>query len=592
VPVAERWGQLPPHRQSIRPLLAELDGSGELLTVEDPVDPVHELASYLWETARGPAVVFERVQGHTLPVFGNLLNSRGRIARGLGVSLGELHTVLANAPDRALEPVVVGAGACQEVVLADPDLRQLPVPSFFAGETGPYITAGVIVAKGVTGKRNASFARLKILDGATAFVGIAPEHHLSILAREAAARGRPLEVAITIGNHTAVLVAAAYYLNLGDDELEVAGALLGEPLEVVSCGTVDLEVPAECEIVIEGTLDARQLVEEGPVSEFSGLYESYGAGPVVSPQRITMRDSALFQTILPGYAPEHVLIGAVAIAAVLERRLRQVVPSVRGVAVTDGGCGRMHAVVALSEPSPGDASTAIREALGAVRLIKQVTAVDADIDIHDAVAVEWALATRMKADRDLLVLPAMSSSRSDPLATDGRVAKLGIDATRRTGDRHDWTPVAPPEAMLARARERVAKRTIDDVLGQARAGLHRFSPEQAAAAVRRGALLVDIRPAAQRATEGEIPGALVIERNVLEWRFDPTSAARIPAAVDHDVEVVIFCSEGYTSSLAAASLQDLGLHRATDLDGGFHAWKRAGLPVSAPGERAGDAAPP
>jgi rhodanese-related sulfurtransferase len=135
------------------------------------------------------------------------------------------------------------------------------------------------------------------------------------------------------------------------------------------------------------------------------------------------------------------------------------------------------------------------------------------------------------------------------------------------------------------------RRTIDEVLEEARAGLRRFSPEEAAAAVRRGALLVDIRPAAQRAAEGEIPGALVIERNVLEWRLDPTSSARIPAAVDHDIEVVVFCSEGYTSSLAASSLQDLGLHSATDLDGGFHAWKRAGLPVSSPAEAPPGASP-
>jgi 2,5-furandicarboxylate decarboxylase 1 len=193
------------------------------------------------------------------------------------------------------------------------------------------------------------------------------------------------------------------------------------------------------------------------VSEFSGLYERYGKGPVVTPRRITMRHSARFQTILPGYTPEHVQIGAVAIAAVLERRLRQLVPSVCEVAVTGGGCGRMHAIVALSAPSDGDAVRAIREALGAVRLIKQVTAVDDDIDVHDPVAVEWAVATRMKADRDLVVLPAMSSSRSDPLATDGKVAKLGIDATRRSGDRESWTPAAPPEAVLERVRANLAK---------------------------------------------------------------------------------------------------------------------------------------
>jgi rhodanese-related sulfurtransferase len=123
--------------------------------------------------------------------------------------------------------------------------------------------------------------------------------------------------------------------------------------------------------------------------------------------------------------------------------------------------------------------------------------------------------------------------------------------------------------------------TIDQMLAAARARLRRLGPEETADAVTGGALLVDIRPGWQRHQEGEIPGALLIERNHLEWRLDPTSGARIPEAVDHDVAVVIVCSEGYTSSLAAASLQDLGLHRATDLVGGFHAWKAAGLPVAA-----------
>ena len=124
--------------------------------------------------------------------------------------------------------------------------------------------------------------------------------------------------------------------------------------------------------------------------------------------------------------------------------------------------------------------------------------------------------------------------------------------------------------------------TIDELLAAARARLDRVGPVDAAAALARGALLVDTRPFAQRETDGEVPGALLIERNHLEWRLDPASAARIPAAVGHDVEVIVMCDEGYSSSLAAASLQDLGLHRATDLVGGFQAWRAAGLPVRTP----------
>ena len=121
-------------------------------------------------------------------------------------------------------------------------------------------------------------------------------------------------------------------------------------------------------------------------------------------------------------------------------------------------------------------------------------------------------------------------------------------------------------------------RTIDQLLAEARARLDRVSPQQAMRAADAGALLVDIRPAAQRAAEGEIPDALIVERNVLEWRFDPACAARLPQA-SYDLRVIVVCSEGYTSSLAAAALQDLGVRNATDLDGGFCAWQAAGLPV-------------
>jgi rhodanese-related sulfurtransferase len=123
-------------------------------------------------------------------------------------------------------------------------------------------------------------------------------------------------------------------------------------------------------------------------------------------------------------------------------------------------------------------------------------------------------------------------------------------------------------------------RSIDEIMQTARRRLHRLNPAQAHEAILDGAILVDIRPHAQRAAEGSVPGALLVERNVLEWRFDPRSDARLPEADGYDVRLIVMCSQGYASSLAAASLQDLGLANATDLDGGFVAWERAGLPVT------------
>jgi len=127
---------------------------------------------------------------------------------------------------------------------------------------------------------------------------------------------------------------------------------------------------------------------------------------------------------------------------------------------------------------------------------------------------------------------------------------------------------------------RTGARTIDDLLAEARTRIVRVTPHEAAARVAAGAYLVDIRPAAQRQREGEVPGSLIVERNVLEWRFDPASEARLPEATGYDVDVIILCSEGYTSSLAADALVSLGLHRATDVIGGFLAWAAAGLPTT------------
>ena len=447
------------HRQSMRAFLAMADEAGALIRIAQRVNPVHEIAAWLsLLDGRGP-VVFENVAGHAMAVTGNHLTTRAQAARALGVATDRLQARLVDAVRSPLAPrVVVGHAPCQEVVLPDPDLAALPVPTFFEHETGPYITAGAIVARDtVTGHRNLSVARLKPLGANRAFIGIAPNHHLAALARAAQVRGERLEIAVTLGNHPAVLLAACFYLGLGDDELEVAGALLGEPLEVVPGHGVDLAVPAHCEIVLEGVLHPDETVEEGPVSEFHGMYERYGAGHVVTFSHMTRRRDAVFQCVLPGYAGEHILLGAEAIAAGLRRSLHGTLPSVREVAVTAGGAGRLHAVVRLDGAREGAARRAMFAVWAAVSLVKQVTVVDGDIDPWDPVAVEHAVATRMRPERDLIVVPGVQSDRAEPLEKDGVVGKLGIDATTSAADRPDWTRARPPDAVLAKVRERIAR---------------------------------------------------------------------------------------------------------------------------------------
>jgi 4-hydroxy-3-polyprenylbenzoate decarboxylase len=442
-------------RQSMRAFMNALTGSGELASIAQPVSTDFEIAAVLAEMDAGPALRFEQVTGHTAPVVGNLLNSRSRIAGGLGTTPAALQESIITAIGTPLAHRVLASAPCQEEVILDPLLLdELPIPHFFEREAGPYITAGVIVAKDrQSGEANLSIARLMPIDKNSTFIGIAPNHHLAVLARAAHERGEKLDIAVCIGNHPAVLIAACLYLRLGDDELKIAGALLGEPLDVVRCLGSDLLVPAHCEYVLEGTLDAGTQVPEGPVSEFHGLYEDYGPGILATFTRLTRRPDSVFQVILPGYHPEHCLLGGVAIAAGLARSARTSVPSVAEVAVTLGGAGRLHAVVSLRDARPGDARKVVFAIWALVNLIKQIVVVDADIDPWDAVQVEWAIATRMKPDRDLLIVPGVRADRSEPLESGGTVTKLAIDATRRDGDRPDWTNARPPEWAINRARE-------------------------------------------------------------------------------------------------------------------------------------------
>ena len=448
-------GRAAPHRQSMRAWLASLEDRGELRTIAAPVSLNYEIAACLAEADRGPALRFERVTGHALPVVGNLLNGVSWFAAAIGVTPATLQSRIIAAIDKPLRPRVIDAPPCQQHTVSDPDLaNELPIPRFFEHETGPYITAGAIVAKdSLTDRANLSIARLKPLGGNRAMVGIAPNHHLAVLARAARERGQKLDIAVTVGNHPAVLLAACLYLQLGEDELEVAGGLLGDPIEAACCLTSDLVVPAQCECVLEGTLDLNDEIAEGPVSEFHGLYENYGNGVVGTFSRLTRRNDAIFQVVLPGHHPEHCLLGGIAIAAGLARAARASVASVAQVAVGFGGAGRLHAVVALKDPRPGDARKAMFAIWAAVNLIKRVTVVDDDIDPWDAEQVEWACATRMRAERDLIVVPGVRTDRSEPLDEAGMVTKLGIDATRRAQDRADWRGAQPPTAAIKKARE-------------------------------------------------------------------------------------------------------------------------------------------
>jgi len=352
--------------QSLRSEMGLLRTVNELVDINVRVDRDFELAAILERAGQGPAIQFNDVKGHHGPVVGNMLNSRHRMAYLLGVPDSELSNTLVRAIDHPIAPVEVTGAPCQEEIhTKELDLLKiLPLGKQCAREQGPYITSGVMITREPAEDfQNVSMNRALVIGPDRIMVGMAPSHHLFRMASSQWAEGRSLEFAIAIGGPAAVTLASNAYVGYGDDELAIAGRLLGNPLKVVRCKTVNVEVPAEAEVVVEGEFRLGEIHEEGMVSEFHGLYEDYGPSPVGKVRAITHRKDFVFQTIAASRVFEHMLIGAVMIEATLFRAIRAAVPSVRNVHVTLGGGGRMHCIIALHDPPPGEAQRAVFAAM-------------------------------------------------------------------------------------------------------------------------------------------------------------------------------------------------------------------------------------
>lgn len=419
--------------QDLRSALAAYEAAGQLVHVKEPISAEFEAAAVLWRLGRGPAAVLEQITGYDTPIVGNVLNTREKLACALGLAPGDLQAHLVDAVRNPVPVEIDDAPACQQQVLEAPFdlLRRFPIPRISEHDGGRYISAGVVVVRDPRGSRqNAAICRLQVRDGDELGIYMAPTHSAQFLQgwREV---GRPMEIAIALGSHPAVL--AASQMLVPTDELEIAGGIFGAPLRVAHCRTVDLVVPAGSEIVLEGTIDPDELVEEGPFGEFPGTYAPVRRNPVVRLTGVTTRTDPVLQIIVGGTHPEHLITGAVAREVTLRESIRTLVPGVEQVVLTEGGTCRFHAVVQLKQRFPGESRLAALTALTAQDLIKQVIVVDDDIDPLDPVAVEWAVATRCRAPDDLVMVPGMKSNPVDPMSVDRTICKVVIDATLPVG---------------------------------------------------------------------------------------------------------------------------------------------------------------
>jgi 2,5-furandicarboxylate decarboxylase 1 len=401
-----------------------------LRTVSRAVSTKYELAA-LGKQADGRfALMFPNARGARMPVVSGIASSREMLALAMGVRAEQVveHFAAAQAAPRACVTVPRDAAPVKETVQLDVDLGTLPVPIHHEKDAGAYITAGVLVAKDPrTGIGNLSIHRLQVLGPKTLGILILPRH-LSHFHRAAEGEDKPLEVAIAIGLDPLLLLASQAITALGVDEYTIASALYREPLELVPAETVDLLVPAHAEIVLEGRLLPHARALEGPFGEYPKYYGPPSEKPVIEVTAITTRRSPIYHTIVPA-TMEHLLLGSIPREGGMLQTIRSSVPNVVAVHLTPGGTCRYHAVVSLEKQNEGEAKNVMFAAFSSSQEVKRVVVVDPDVDIFDPVDVEWALATRCQAGRDVVIIPRALGNKLDPSADDGLCDKMGIDAT-------------------------------------------------------------------------------------------------------------------------------------------------------------------
>jgi 2,5-furandicarboxylate decarboxylase 1 len=408
-----------------RSFLEQLDKSGELTRIKKEVSTEYEMAGIAEALGEKP-VFFEKPKESSIPVVAGLLSSKEIIARALNLKKEHLQYNLSSAIENPLPPQVVEQGECQEIVEKEVDLTKLPIMRFTEKDGGKYIASAVAIVRDPELGRNMSFHRLMLI-GKNRFVARIVEERGTDTALKKS--GGELDIAMCIGNSTAVLLAAATSLPKGVDELGMANAL--ERTELVKCKTIDVEVPKDCEIVLEGRI-TKETAPEGPFLDITGTIDKIRQQPVIEIKCVTHREKPIYQTLLPGRHEHQFLMGMPKEPTIFNEVNK--VCECRDVYITPGGCSWLHAVVQIKKKNPDDGKKAISAAFEGHKSLKHCVIVDDDIDIYNPHDVEWAIATRFQADKNVVILPNQRGSSLDPSGdlTEGkkaRTCKMGLDAT-------------------------------------------------------------------------------------------------------------------------------------------------------------------
>ncbi len=427
--------------QSLRGFLrmVETDFPDEFVRVRQEIDPKFDSTAMLFEldrAGRSPVVVFEKIKDKTMPLVTNVAGSRKLLAACLGVKVAELPTAFRERCQKYIPCEVVSTAAWDEVVLEGDqiDLTKLPIPLQFTVDAAPYITAGQISARDpITGVDTTGFHRLMLKGKDRLGISLHSRRRLYEYHRRAEEKGQSLPVAIAIGTHPLHYMGSmvyAYPQNVR--KFEIIGGLFGEPYRLARCGVADIEVPAGAEIVIEGEILAGVREPEGPFSEFTGYASHRSTQNVFVAKRVRMRRDAIYHSVVSGMSQDHILVSCITREGEILNALRRNLPNVRNVHVPHTTCGAFMAFVSMKKTAEGEPQMAVMATFGTELYTKYVVVVDDDVDIFNMNDVMWAIATRVRAEKDIVLIPGCKGAIIDPTSDPQTftLTKMGIDATR------------------------------------------------------------------------------------------------------------------------------------------------------------------
>ena len=407
-----------------------MERENEILHINEEVSTEYEISALMKAFDGGPILYFHNVKGYENNVVGGVCGAKKRICRALKTNLEKIYEKISQACEHPKEPQITESGSVMEV-LEKPNLNRIPVLTHYFGDGGPYITSAIVSALSPDGEfENVSIHRLQVLDEKHLAIRLVPRHlhKLWLMAKE---KGRDLDIAISIGVHPAISIASTAPVPYGVNEYAVANRLMNGRLKLIECPNVNAHAPADAEIILEARISASKMVNEGPLVDITGTHDIIRKQPLIEVLNVMHRENYIYQALLPG-GSEHKILMGLGREVMIWKIVSMVVPHVKAVNLTVGGCGWLHAVISIEKQTDGDAKNAILAAFAAHPSLKHVVVVDADIDVYDPNEVEWAIATRFQGDEDLIVIRNVRGSTLDPSGDQktGLTTKMGLDATK------------------------------------------------------------------------------------------------------------------------------------------------------------------